>query len=96
MCLDLIADLIDQNAELVKNRREIEKLQEQISLMYTQLLVKTKDNIHKAKLVTGKCSPLENLTIVIFSYHKSQLLKYHYTTATERQGQNYYDITRLE
>ena len=34
---DLIAGLMDQSAELVKNRREIEKLQEQISLVHIQL-----------------------------------------------------------
>ena len=57
MCLDLIAVLVDQNAELVKNKTEIEKLQEQISLMYTQLLVKRKDNVYYAESVTGNHSP---------------------------------------
>lgn len=57
MCLDLIAGLMDQNAELVKNKTEIEKLQEQISLVYTQLLVKRKDIMYEAKSVTGKHSP---------------------------------------
>lgn len=57
MCLDLIAGLMDQNAELVKNKTEIEKLQEQISLVHTQLLVKRKDDIYEAELVTGKRSP---------------------------------------
>ena len=57
MCLDLIAGLMDQNAELVKNKTEIEKLQEQISLVYTQLVVKRKDIMYEAKSVTGKHSP---------------------------------------
>ena len=57
MCLDLIAGLMDQNAGLVKNKTEIEKLQEQISLVHTQLLVKRKDDIYEAELVTGKHSP---------------------------------------
>lgn len=57
MCLDLIAGLMDQNAGLVKNKTEIEKLQEQISLVHTQLLVKRKDDIYEAELVTGKRSP---------------------------------------
>lgn len=57
MCLDLIAVLVYQNAGLLENRTEIEKLQEQISLMYTQLLVKRKDNVYYTESVTGKHSP---------------------------------------
>lgn len=43
-CVDINPGLMDQIAGLVTNRREIEHLQEQISLVHTELLVKREEN----------------------------------------------------